>query len=169
MACRLPACANDTWMCSIRSGIDCLNGDKYKTGKLTPEGAPDPSVFSTEFNHEGIQVGTAMPCSSATMKHASLRCRSVSPLLGQEETSGIACKSRQGRDYAACDAGPRKMGLAFMPGQVAAAYRHMATVAGVVPGLVPRCARRAATISLWPSTALDWKSAWRTTSTETSP
>ena len=40
--------------------IDCLNGDKYKTGKLTPEGAPDPSVFSTEFNHEGIQVGTAI-------------------------------------------------------------------------------------------------------------
>ncbi len=40
--------------------IDNLNGDKYKTGKLTPEGAPDPSVFSTEFNKEGIQVGTAI-------------------------------------------------------------------------------------------------------------
>ena len=40
--------------------IDCMNGDKYKTGKLTPEGEPDPSVFSTEFNREGIQVGTAI-------------------------------------------------------------------------------------------------------------
>ena len=40
--------------------IDCLNGDKYKTGKLTPEGEPDPSVFSTAFNREGIQVGTAI-------------------------------------------------------------------------------------------------------------
>jgi hypothetical protein len=40
--------------------IDCLNGDKYKTGKLTPEGETDPSVFSTEFNPEGIQVGTAI-------------------------------------------------------------------------------------------------------------
>src|ERR1035437_2556333 len=40
--------------------VDCLNGDKYKTCKLTPEGAPDPSVFSTEFNREGIQVGTAI-------------------------------------------------------------------------------------------------------------
>ncbi len=40
--------------------IDCLNGDKYKTGKLTPEGEPDPSVFSTEFNREGIQIGTAI-------------------------------------------------------------------------------------------------------------
>ena len=40
--------------------IDCLNGDKYKTGKLTPEGESDPSIFSTEFNREGIQVGTAI-------------------------------------------------------------------------------------------------------------
>jgi hypothetical protein len=43
-----------------RIWIDCLNGDKYKTGKLTPDGQPDPSVFSTEFNREGIQVGTAV-------------------------------------------------------------------------------------------------------------
>jgi len=43
---------------SIR--IDCLNGDKYKTGKKTPDGKPDPSVFSTEKNREGIQVGTAI-------------------------------------------------------------------------------------------------------------
>ena len=43
-----------------RIWIDCLNGDKYKTGKLTPQGLSDPSVFSTEFNREGIQVGTAV-------------------------------------------------------------------------------------------------------------
>ena len=40
--------------------IDCLNGDRYKTGKLTPDGRPDPSIFSTEWNREGIQVGTAI-------------------------------------------------------------------------------------------------------------
>ncbi len=40
--------------------IDCLNGDKYKTGKLTPWGEPDPSIFSMESNREGIQVGTAI-------------------------------------------------------------------------------------------------------------
>jgi predicted helicase len=43
-----------------RIAIDCLNGDKFKTGKRTPEGKPDPSVFSTPFNREGIQVGTAI-------------------------------------------------------------------------------------------------------------
>ena len=49
--------------------IDCLNGDKYKTGKLTPEGDPDPSVFSTENNREGIQVGTAISMLVRKRKH----------------------------------------------------------------------------------------------------
>jgi hypothetical protein len=40
--------------------IDCMNGDSRETGKLTPEGKPDPSVFSTEYNREGIRVGTAI-------------------------------------------------------------------------------------------------------------
>jgi len=40
--------------------FDCLNGDSRETGKLTPEGRPDPSVFSTEYNREGIRVGTAI-------------------------------------------------------------------------------------------------------------
>lgn len=40
--------------------IDCLNGDSRETGKTTPDGAPDPSVFSTVSNPEGIQLGTAI-------------------------------------------------------------------------------------------------------------
>ena len=40
--------------------IDCLNGDKYKTGKLTPGGLPDPSIFSRPGDPVGIQVGTAI-------------------------------------------------------------------------------------------------------------
>jgi predicted helicase len=40
--------------------IDNLNGDKYRTGKTTPEGKPDPSAFSTPQNRESIQVGTAI-------------------------------------------------------------------------------------------------------------
>ena len=49
--------------------IDCLNGDKYKTGKLTPDGEPDPSVFSTEHNREGIQVGTAIALLARRKQH----------------------------------------------------------------------------------------------------
>ena len=40
--------------------IDCLNGDKYKTGKVAPDGSPDPSIFSTAGDPVGIQVGTAV-------------------------------------------------------------------------------------------------------------
>jgi hypothetical protein len=60
--------------------IDCLNGDKYKTGKLTPSGDPDPSIFSTEFNHEGIQVGTAIALlvlSGSTREGDEVRCHAT--------------------------------------------------------------------------------------------
>ena len=40
--------------------IDNLNGDKYRTGKITPDGEPDPSIFSTPSDPVGIQVGTAI-------------------------------------------------------------------------------------------------------------
>ena len=40
--------------------VDCLNGDKYRTGKVAPDGSPDPSIFSTEGDPVGIQIGTAI-------------------------------------------------------------------------------------------------------------
>lgn len=45
--------------------IDNLNGDKYKTGKLIPEGWPgagttDQSIFTTDQDARGIQIGTAI-------------------------------------------------------------------------------------------------------------
>jgi hypothetical protein len=40
--------------------IDNLNGDSRETGKRTPDGDPDPSIFSTPYNRQGIQVGTAV-------------------------------------------------------------------------------------------------------------
>ncbi len=40
--------------------IDNLNGDKYRTGKIAPDGSPDPSIFSTPEDPVGIQVGTAI-------------------------------------------------------------------------------------------------------------
>lgn len=45
--------------------IENLNGDKYKTGKVIPKGLPgagtaDQSVFTTEQDSRGIQVGTGI-------------------------------------------------------------------------------------------------------------
>ena len=50
--------------------IDCLNGDKYKTGKTAPGGSPDPSIFSTEGDPVGIQVGTAIATLVRKTEHA---------------------------------------------------------------------------------------------------
>ncbi len=49
--------------------IDCLNGDSRETGKLTPDGKPDPSIFSTEHNREGIRKGTAIGTLVRKQKH----------------------------------------------------------------------------------------------------
>ncbi|MCK4334109.1 DNA methyltransferase, partial [candidate division WOR-3 bacterium] len=40
--------------------FDCMNGDSRETGKRTPEGKPDPSVFSTKQSPVGIRVGTTI-------------------------------------------------------------------------------------------------------------
>ena len=50
--------------------VDCLNGDKYKTGKIAPDGGPDPSVFSTGGDPVGIQVGTAVATLVRKADHA---------------------------------------------------------------------------------------------------
>ena len=50
--------------------IDCLNGDKYKTGKVAPDGSPDPSIFSTDGDPIGIQVGTAIATLVRKANHA---------------------------------------------------------------------------------------------------
>ena len=50
--------------------IDCLNGDKFKTGKVAPDGSPDPSIFSTEGDPVGIQVGTAIATLVRKADHA---------------------------------------------------------------------------------------------------
>jgi hypothetical protein len=70
--------------------VDCLNGDKFKTGKVTPEGEPDPSVFSTESNREGIQVGTAI----TTLVKRGNSSRSA-PVPGAATTIGKTASGKQ--------------------------------------------------------------------------
>ena len=43
-----------------RLWLDNMNGDSRETGKRTPDGKPDPSVFSTEYNKAGIRKGTSV-------------------------------------------------------------------------------------------------------------
>jgi hypothetical protein len=69
--------------------IDCLNGDKYRTGKLTPDGKPDPSVFSTQHNREGIQVGTAISLLVRKAKHEGPAVVRFRDLWGQTKRADL--------------------------------------------------------------------------------
>ena len=66
--------------------IDCLNGDKYKTGKTTPDGTPDPSIFSTPSDPMGIQVGTAITTLVRKADHVPAETIGFRHLWGQAET-----------------------------------------------------------------------------------
>ena len=63
--------------------IDCLNGDKYKTGKVAPDGSPDPSIFSTEGDPIGIQVGTAITTLVRRADHVPAEAVGFRHLWGQ--------------------------------------------------------------------------------------
>ena len=69
--------------------IDCLNGDKYKTGKVAPDGTPDPSIFSTEGDPVGIQVGTAIATLVRKAEHTPAGEIGFRHLWGQAKREGL--------------------------------------------------------------------------------
>ena len=86
--------------------IDCLNGDKYKTGKTTPEGAPDPSIFSTAGDPVGIQVGTAIATLVRQADHTPAKSVEFRHLWGQ---------SKHGDLTATAEAEPEKLYAGVVP------------------------------------------------------
>ena len=69
--------------------IDCLNGDKYKTGKVAPDGSPDPSIFSTEGDPVGIQVGTAIATLVRKADHNPAHTVGFRHLWGQAKAADL--------------------------------------------------------------------------------
>ena len=69
--------------------IDCLNGDRYKTGKTTPDGRPDPSIFSTPGDPVGIQVGTAIATLVRKADHAPADSVGFRHLWGQAKLTEL--------------------------------------------------------------------------------
>ena len=131
-----------------RIWIDCLNGDKYKTGKLTPEGDPDPSIFSTEWNPEGIQVGTAIAllarrggpmCPPTEGAHAG------APLPVHFRHLWGKSKRQQLLETAEQDdkslyqelSPPLDLGLPFMPAQLQPAYLAWPLLPHLFPAFFP--------------------------------
>jgi hypothetical protein len=96
-----------------RIWIDCLNGDKYRTGKLTPEGEPDPSIFSTPSNREGIQVGTAVALLARTPAAEGGATLFYRDFWGRGKLSELALESRTlAKEYSQVRPTP-SIGLAY--------------------------------------------------------
>ena len=69
--------------------IDSLNGDKYRTGKTTPDGDPDPSIFSTPGDPVGIQVGTAITTLVRKADHSPAETVGFRHLWGQSKRDNL--------------------------------------------------------------------------------
>jgi hypothetical protein len=69
--------------------IDNLNGDKYRTGKVAPDGSPDPSIFSTPDDPVGIQVGTAVATLVRKTEHAPAADVEFRNLWGQAKLAAL--------------------------------------------------------------------------------
>ena len=76
--------------------IDNLNGDKRKTGKTTPDGAPDPSIFSTPSDPVGIQVGTAITTLVRRADHKPAKEVGFRHLWGQSKLSDLTATAEAG-------------------------------------------------------------------------
>ncbi len=79
--------------------VDCLNGDKYKTGKVAPDGTPDPSVFSTEGDPVGIQVGTAITTLVRKADHVPARAVGFRHLWGRSKRADLLATAEAGALY----------------------------------------------------------------------
>ena len=95
--------------------IDCLNGDKYKTGKVAPDGTPDPSIFSTEGGPVGIQVGTAITTLVRKGDHAPAKAIGFRHLWGQAKRQELLATAEAEPDHLYEEVYPvLPLGLPFM-------------------------------------------------------
>jgi hypothetical protein len=121
---------------SIR--IDCLNGDKYKTGKTTPDGKADPSIFSTEHNREGIQVGTAIATLVRKTEHEPLGTVDFRHFWGAAKRQELlaTANAEPAALYQALQP-PLELGLPFVLAAVGADYFKWQKVPELLPASFP--------------------------------
>ncbi|MGB4440947.1 MAG: type ISP restriction/modification enzyme [Coriobacteriia bacterium] len=114
--------------------IDNLNGDSRETGKQTPEGKPDPSIFSTEKNREGIRVGTAVSLLARAERRAS------EPSVHYREFWGAAKREELAGAAKADDAAPYTAVRPTHPTRYSLRPRHISDDYLAWPSLTDLCA-----------------------------
>ena len=118
--------------------IDCLNGDKYKTGKTTLEGAPDPSIFSTSEDPVGIQVGTAIATLVRKADHAPAQSVGFRHLWGQSKHDELVATSKsQPKDLYADVAPLLHLGLPFADLAVSDGWQEWPALPDLFPTSFP--------------------------------
>ena len=94
--------------------IDNLNGDRYRTGKVSPDGSPDPSIFSTPDNPVGIQIGTAIATLVRKAEHTPAPDVQFRNLWGQTKLEALTDTAEAEPDALYDTIEPvRLLGLAF--------------------------------------------------------
>ena len=69
--------------------VDCLNGDSRETGKKTPTGEGDPSVFSTSYNTAGIRLGTSIGLFTRKLAHSPATAVSYRDFWGKSKREDL--------------------------------------------------------------------------------
>ncbi len=114
--------------------IDCLNGDRFKTGKTTPEGAPDPSIFSTPEDPVGIQVGTAIATLVRKADHAPAQSVGFRHLWGQSKHDHLVATSESPPESLYADVAPLlSLGLPFADLAVSDGWRDWPALPDLFP------------------------------------
>ena len=118
--------------------IDNLNGDRFKTGKTTPEGAPDPSIFSTSEDPVGIQVGTAIATLVRKTDHAPAQSVGFRHLWGQSKhDEPVATSDSQPQDLYAGVTPLLSLGLPFADLAVSNGWRDWPALPDLFPTSFP--------------------------------
>ena len=118
--------------------IDNLNGDKYKTGKTTPDGAPDPSIFSTPDDPVGIQVGTAIATLVRRDGHTPAQSVGFRHLWGQAKHADLTATAEAAPAALYDDVAPLLLlGLPFADLAVSEGWQHWPSLPDLFPTSFP--------------------------------
>jgi len=132
--------------------IDNLNGDKRRTGKTTPDGKPDPSIFTSSINSAGIQVGTAValmvrretpPTGPAVLNYRNFwgknklaELQQHADYLNNSESNNLSLLNFEPIPTKVVVPLPA-LGLAFLPRTVEASYLDTPTLPELFPASFP--------------------------------
>jgi hypothetical protein len=118
--------------------IDCLNGDAFKTGKTAPDGSPDPSIFSTEHNREGIRVGTAITMLARKKEHAPTMEVEFRNLWGKDKREELLATAGHAPEVLYEKIGPNvDLGLPFIATTITSDYFAWPKLPDLLPTSFP--------------------------------